>query len=101
MARLQCPNRKCGEYRIREVGWRPALGSIGVALLAVFGLVLLYTASALVGDAPLLRRLPYLEVLMVVYAALVGIGALFAYLGFRRGGRRKYRCRACGEEWRA
>jgi hypothetical protein len=101
MARMQCPNRNCGEYRIKEVGWRPVFGSIGVALLVVFGMVLLYTASALVGDAPLLRRLPYLQVLMAVYAALVGIGALFAYLGFRQGGRRKYRCRACGEEWRA
>jgi ABC-type long-subunit fatty acid transport system fused permease/ATPase subunit len=101
MARLQCPNRKCGEYRIREVGWRPTLGSIGLALLVVFAMVLLYTASALVSEAPLLRRLPYLEVLIGIFASLIGIGALFAYLGFRRGGRRKYRCRVCGEEWRA
>jgi hypothetical protein len=70
-------------------------------LLVVFGMVLLYTASALVSDAPLLRRLPYINTLMIIYAALTGLGALFAYLGLRRGGRRKYRCRACGEEWRA
>ena len=101
MARLQCPNRRCREYRIREVGWRPVVGSIGVALLAVFGLVLAYTASALVGDAPLLRRFPLLRAALVVFGVLTAIGALFAFLGFRQGGRRKYRCRACGYEWRA